>query len=99
MTHSTRSLTEDPDGLEPQLDGVSDGLTLDRWADMLGIGSKAVLTTVEAASILRISEKSVREGIKQGSIPCLRLGRRILIPVPMLLSSLLVAAPTDQMGV
>jgi len=99
MTHRTRSLTEAPDGLEPQPDGVRDGLTLDRWADMLGIGSKAVLTTVEAASILRISEKSVRGGIQHGSIPYLRLGRRILIPVPMLLSSLLVGAPNDQMGV
>ncbi len=64
-------------------------LRLDQWADMLGIGSKAVLTTHEAAAVLRVSEKSVREGIKDGTIPCVRLGRRLLVPVPMLLSSLL----------
>ena len=66
-----------------------DDLRLDQWADMLGIGSKAVLTTRETASVLRVSEKSVREGIKEGTIPCVRIGRRVLVPVPMLLSSLL----------
>ena len=66
-----------------------DDLRLDQWANMLGIGSKAVLTTRETATVLRVSEKSVREGIKEGSIPCIRLGRRLLVPVPMLLSSLL----------
>ena len=66
-----------------------DDLRLDQWADMLGIGSKAVLSTRETASVLRVSEKSVREGIKDGTIPCVRLGRRLLVPVPMLLSSLL----------
>lgn len=68
---------------------VLDDLRLDQWADMLGIGSKAVLTTRETASVLRVSEKSVREGIKEGTIPSVRLGRRLLVPVPMLLSSLL----------
>lgn len=72
-----------------------DDLRLDQWADMLGIGSKAVLTTSETASVLRVSEKSVREGIKEGSIPCIRLGRRLLVPVPMLLSSLL-RGPTNN---
>ena len=68
---------------------VNEQINLDQWADMLGIGAKAVLTTSETASILRVSEKSVRQGIKDGSIPSLRLGRRLLVPVPMLLSSLL----------
>ncbi len=72
-----------------------DDLRLDQWADMLGIGSKAVLTTSETSSVLRVSEKSVREGIKEGSIPCIRLGRRLLVPVPMLLSSLL-RGPTNN---
>ena len=61
----------------------------ERWASMLGIGEKAVLTTTETASVLRVSEKSVREGIKIGAIPCIRLGRRILVPVPTLLPSLI----------
>ena len=92
MNHRTRSPEEVPEGHELE----STGFSLDRWAEMLGIGSKAVLTTNETASILRISEKSVREGIKAGSIPSLRLGRRLLVPVPMLLSSML--AGNDQVG-
>ncbi len=75
---------------------VLEELRLDQWANMLGIGSKAVLTTRETASVLRVSEKSVREGIKAGSIPCIRLGRRLLVPVPMLLSSLLGGGPTSN---
>lgn len=31
--------------------------------------------------MLRVSEKSVCNGIKDGSIPCIRLGRRLLVPV------------------
>ncbi len=76
---------------------VADDLRLDQWADMLGIGNKAVLTTRETASVLRVSEKSVREGIKEGSIPCIRLGRRLLVPVPMLLSSLLRGPATTEL--
>lgn len=84
---------------EETLDDASaktvDDLRLDQWANMLGIGSKAVLTTRETASVLRVSEKSVREGIKEGSIPCIRLGRRLLVPMPMFLSSLL-RGPTNN---
>lgn len=65
-----------------------EALRFEKWAAMLGIGAKAVLTTTETASVLRVSEKSVREGIKVGAIPSVRLGRRLLIPVPMLLGAL-----------
>ena len=61
----------------------------EQWATMLGIGTKAVLTTTETASVLRVSAKAVREGIKIGAIPSVRLGRRLLIPVPTLLISLI----------
>jgi len=74
-----------------------DELRLDQWADMLGIGAKAVLTTRETASVLRVSEKSVREGIKDGTIPCIRIGRRLLVPVPMLLSSLLRGPTSNEL--
>lgn len=67
---------------------ADESLGFERWAAMLGLGTKAVLTTAEAASVLRVSEKSVREGIQAGAIPCVRLGRRLLIPVPMLLGAL-----------
>ena len=63
-------------------------LGIEQWAAMLGIGTKAVLTTTETASVLRVSERSVREGVKAGAIPSVRLGRRLLIPVPMLLGAL-----------
>jgi len=76
---------------------VTDDLRLDQWADMLGIGGKAVLTTRETALVLRVSERSVREGIKEGAIPCIRLGRRLLVPVPMLLSSLLRGPTSNEL--
>ncbi len=46
-----------------------------------GNGSEALLLTVrEAAKLLRISPNTGYELIRQGRIPHLRLGRRILIP-------------------
>ncbi|MGH1487970.1 MAG: helix-turn-helix domain-containing protein [Acidimicrobiales bacterium] len=62
---------------------------MSRWAELLGISDKAVLNTHEAAAVLRISERSLRQGIYDGTIPFVRLGRRILIPVPVLLRALL----------
>ena len=64
-------------------------MSIEHWAAQLGLGKKAVLTTTEAADVLRISERSVRQRIKAGTLPHVRLGRRLLIPVPMLLRSLL----------
>ena len=64
-------------------------VSLEQWANQLGIGGKAVLTTSEAAAVLRVSERSLRDMIKAGTVPSLRLGRRLLVPVPMLLRSLL----------
>jgi excisionase family DNA binding protein len=52
-----------------------------------------LLTTEEAASLLRICERSVRQGIKDGQIPHVRLGRRLFIPVPKLLAMLLEGDP------
>lgn len=64
-------------------------ISIDAWADRLGISGKAVLNTRETAAILRISERSLRDLIKDGTVPSIRLGRRVLVPVPMLLRSLL----------
>ena len=66
-----------------------DNVWLQQWAEQLGLGTKAVLTTKEAAEVLRVSERSMREMIKAGTVPSLRLGRRLVVPVPMLLRSLL----------
>lgn len=76
--------------------GVTDA-EIEAWADTLGLGSKAVLTTKETAVVLRLSERHVRDQIKDGTIPCIRFGRRVLVPVPMLLKSLL-REPGEQMS-
>ena len=64
-------------------------VSIEHWAVALGIGTKAVLTARETADVLRISERSVRDRIKDGAIPSIRIGGRVLVPVPMLLRSLL----------
>lgn len=40
----------------------------------------AVFTVCEVAKILRIGKISVYQAIARGDIPCIRIGRRILIP-------------------
>lgn len=66
---------------------------VEQWMERLGLQGKAVLTTVETAALLRICERSVREGIKKGWIPHVRLGRRVVVPVPRLVAML---APSDD---
>lgn len=82
----TRNVSHEPPG-NTRLDAAI--VSLEVWSDQLGISHKAVLTTAEAAEVLRISERSLRDGLSEGSIPCVRIGHRVLIPVPMLLRSLL----------
>ncbi len=69
---------------------------IDVWARELGLEGTAVLTTAEAAALLRICERSVRQGITDGRIPHVRLGRRLLIPVPGLLAVLLGACDSQS---
>lgn len=47
---------------------------------MITNDSPVILTVAEAARLLRICPNSVRAAIQRGEIPCLRIGRRILIP-------------------
>jgi excisionase family DNA binding protein len=75
-----RELAAAPDAFAPPVEA---------WARQLGLQETALLTTDEAAPLLRICERSVRQGIKEGRIPHVRLGRRLFIPVPMLLAMLL----------
>ena len=65
------------------------------WTDQLGLADRAVLTTHEASTVLRISERSVRQAIKDGTLPSVRVGRRVLIPVPMLVNMLLGHEPSE----
>jgi excisionase family DNA binding protein len=39
-----------------------------------------VLTVVEVAGVLRIGRNAAYEAIQRGQIPCVRLGRRVLVP-------------------
>lgn len=53
-----------------------------------------VLTVVEAAAYLRISRGLAFAAVRDGSLPCVRIGRRILIPRRQL-EALLDGTPPD----
>ncbi|UQY83667.1 helix-turn-helix domain-containing protein [Ralstonia pseudosolanacearum] len=38
------------------------------------------MTAKETAEVLRVSEATVYEGIKNGTLPSIKLGRRVLVP-------------------
>ena len=45
---------------------------------------KVVMTVEEAAEVLKISRPSAYQAVKNGEIPVIRIGRRILVPVAAL---------------
>lgn len=45
---------------------------------------RATITVEEAAALLRIGRNTAYDAIRAGQIPALRLGRRLLVPVPAL---------------
>jgi excisionase family DNA binding protein len=49
---------------------------------------RATITVEEAAALLGISKDSAYRAAQAGQIPTLRLGRRLLVPVPKLLTML-----------
>jgi excisionase family DNA binding protein len=49
---------------------------------------KLVLTATEAARLLRIGRATCYEQIRQGVIPSIRLGRRIIVPRAALMHKL-----------
>ena len=52
------------------------------------LGGKLVLTPTEAARLLRIGRGTAYEQIRCGTIPSIRLGRRILVPRAALMKML-----------
>jgi len=54
-----------------------------------------VLTAGETAKILRLSKTTVYDQIRQGSIPSIRIGKRILIPRAALMRKLEEAVGKD----
>jgi excisionase family DNA binding protein len=49
------------------------------------VRDRATISVRELAALLGISESLAWESVRRGDIPCRRLGRRVLIPVPELL--------------
>ena len=45
---------------------------------------KLTMSVSEAAKKLGIARNSLYEGVKRGEVPCVRIGKRILIPVAAL---------------
>lgn len=54
-----------------------------------------VLTVGETAMLLRLSKTTVYDQIRQGSVPSIRLGKRILIPRAALMRKLEEAVGKD----
>jgi excisionase family DNA binding protein len=64
--------------------------------------NRTVITVEEAARALRIGRSAAYEAVRRGQLPALRIGRRVLVPVPRLLALLgnddvsLTAAPAED---
>ena len=48
--------------------------------DQTNLSESLVLTVGEAARLLRLSKTTTYDQIRQGSIPSIRMGKRILVP-------------------
>lgn len=56
--------------------------------DLSDVASRATVTVPEAGRLLGIGRDAAYAAAKRGEIPTLRLGRRIVVPVPKLLALL-----------
>jgi excisionase family DNA binding protein len=50
--------------------------------------SAATITRAEAAALFECDPRTVTQGIKQGTIPAIKIGRRVVIPREPLLAML-----------
>jgi excisionase family DNA binding protein len=63
------------------------------------VGQNRVVYTIdETAEILRVSRHSACEAVRQGTIPTIRIGRRILVPTAALERMLEQAIPAATTG-
>lgn len=53
--------------------------------EQLKTGGRATITVEEAGQLLNIGRGKAYECVRNGEIPCLRLGRLCRVPVPALL--------------
>lgn len=49
---------------------------------------RAVISVDEAATVLGLGRSSAYEAVRRGELPVVRIGRRLLVPVPRLLALL-----------
>jgi excisionase family DNA binding protein len=54
----------------------------------LAQSGRATISVEEFALLVGISLGSARKAVREGSVPCLRLGARYLLPVPKILQML-----------
>ncbi len=57
------------------------------------IESRLTISVEEAAELLGLGRSAAYEAARRGQIPCRRLGRRVIVPVPALLEWLGVSTP------
>ena len=57
------------------------------------IEARLTLSVEEAASLLGLGRTAAYEAARRGEIPCRKLGRRVIVPVPALLQWLGVSTP------
>ncbi len=57
------------------------------------IETRLTLSVEEVASLLGLGRTAAYEAARRGEIPCRKLGRRVIVPVPALLEWLGVSAP------
>ncbi len=69
---------------------TQDPLTLE------ALDGRVTLTIEEVAGLLGLGRSAAYEAARRGEIPTRRLGRRVLVPVPALLSWLGATADADE---
>lgn len=58
-------------------------------------GTKPTLTVEEVAALLGVSRSTAYEAVRRGTIPAIRLGRRLVVPTAAVLCLLGIEGPWD----
>jgi excisionase family DNA binding protein len=61
-------------------------LTRSRFIGVDDIGDRLTLSIEEVASLLGLGRSAAYEAARRGELPCRRIGRRVVVPVPALLA-------------
>lgn len=60
---------------------------------LAAVGDRLTVSVEEAASLLGLGRSAAYEAARRGDLPTRRLGRRVVVPVPLLLEWLGVHSP------